>query len=51
MMGGYNLPEASPFWVFTACLLISLMRQDGRRLDYTGSSFRDFVMTLLADLR
>ncbi|MCH8684458.1 phage exclusion protein Lit family protein [Pedomonas mirosovicensis] len=51
MIGGYNLPDASPFWVFTACLLISLMRQDGRRLDYTGSSFRDFVMTLLADLR
>ena len=51
MIGGYNLPDGSPFWVFTACLLISLMRQDGRRLDYVGSSFRNFVMTLLADLR
>lgn len=51
MIGGYNLPDASPFWVFTACLLISLMRQDGRRLDYTSSSFRDLVLTLLADLR
>ncbi|GGA51852.1 hypothetical protein GCM10011385_01460 [Nitratireductor aestuarii] len=51
MIGGYNLPDASAFWVFTACLLIALMRQDGRRLDYTGSSFREFVMTLLAELR
>jgi hypothetical protein len=51
MIGAYNLPESSPFWFFTACLLISLMRQDGRRLDYTASSSRTFVMTLLNELR
>lgn len=51
MIGGYNLPDASPFWVFTACLLVSLMRQDGRRLNYTGASFREYVVTLLAELR
>lgn len=51
MIGGYNLPDASPFWVVTACLLVSLMRQDGHRLDYTGVSVREFVLTLLAELR
>lgn len=51
MIGGYKLLDSSPFWVFTACLLVSLMRQDGRRLDYTAASFREFVLTLLSELR
>ena len=33
MIGGYNLPPGSSFWPFTACLLITLMRQEGRPLD------------------
>ncbi|TPL35576.1 phage exclusion protein Lit family protein [Mesorhizobium sp. B2-4-8] len=51
MIGGYNLPAGSPFWLFTACLLVALMRQDNRRLDYKGSSFQDYAMVLLSELR
>ena len=51
MIGGYNLPDESPFWVITACLLVSLMRQDGRRLNYTGASYRELATSMLEDLR
>lgn len=51
MIGGYKLPDDSSFWIFTACLLVSLLRQDGRRLDYTGASYRELANTLLSELR
>lgn len=50
MIGGSNLSESSPFWCFTACLLISVMRQEGRSLDYKESSCKDFVFKLLSEL-
>ena len=51
MIGGHNLPEESIFWPFTACLLISLLRQNGRRLDYQGGSYRSLAITLLHELQ
>lgn len=51
MIDGYNLPFDSPFWVFTGCLLVALMRQDNRKLEYTASSSKDFVLVLLGELR
>lgn len=50
MIGGSTLPATSHFWCFTACLLISVMRREGRTLDYKGSSSKDFVVTLLSKL-
>lgn len=51
MIGGYSLPAGSCFWLFTACLLIALMRQDDRPLDIVANTTREMVEILLARLR
>lgn len=51
MINGYNLPAGSPFWLFTACLLIALMRQEHRPLDIVANSNQEMVETLLDRLR
>lgn len=51
MVGGCNLPPASPFWPFTACLLIALMRQENRPLDLVAHSNQEMVEALLDRLR
>lgn len=51
MIGGYNLPAGSSFWLFTACLLIALMRQENRPLDISASSTQEMVEMLLDRLR
>jgi hypothetical protein len=51
MIGGYNLPAGSSFWPFTACLLIALMRQEGRPLDIVAQSNQEMVEALLDRLR
>ena len=51
MIGGYNLPPCSSFWPFTACLLITLMRQEGRPLDIIAYSNQEMVEALLDRLR
>jgi hypothetical protein len=51
MIGGYNLPPGSSFWPFTACLLITLMRQEGRPLDIIAYSNQEMVEALLDRLR
>lgn len=51
MIGGYNLPPDSSFWPFTACLLIALMRQEGRTLDTVAHSNQEMVEALLDRLR
>lgn len=51
MIDGYNLSEGSPFWVFTGCLLIALMRQDYRPLNVTAASSKEMVVALLSELR
>ena len=51
MISGYNLPAGSAFWVFTACLLIALMRQEGRPLDIVADSNQEMVEILLDRLR
>jgi hypothetical protein len=51
MIGGYNLPAGSSFWPFTACLLIALMRQEGRPLDIVAHSNQEMVEALLDRLR
>jgi len=50
MINGYNLPEGSSFWLFTACLLIAIMRQEGRSLDFVAVSNKEVVETLLDKL-
>lgn len=51
MIGGYNLSADSPFWVFTSCLLIALMRQEHRPLDIVASSNQEMVEALLEAFR
>ncbi len=51
MIGGYNLPAGSSFWPLTACLLITLMRQEGRPLDIIANSNQEMVEVLLDRLR
>ena len=51
MISGYNLPADSPYWHFTACLLIALMRQENRPLDIIAHSSRELVEMLLDQLR
>ena len=51
MISGYGLPEGSPFWLVTACLLIALMRQENRPLDIVANSNREMVEMLLDRLR
>jgi len=51
MISGYNLPPDSSFWPFTACLLIALMRQEGRPLDIVANSNQEMVEALLDRLR
>lgn len=51
MISGNSLPAGSPFWLFTACLLIALMRQDHRPLDVIANSNQEMVEALLERLR
>lgn len=51
MIGGYGLPAGSSFWLFTACLLIALMRQENRPLDIVANSNQEMVEILLDRLR
>lgn len=51
MISGYNLPDGSSFWPFTACLLITLMRQENRPLDIVAHSNQEMVEILLDRLR
>lgn len=47
LISGYNLPPGSSFWLFTACLLIALMRQENRPLDIVAHSNLEMVEILL----
>ncbi|HBO3911239.1 phage exclusion protein Lit family protein [Pseudomonas aeruginosa] len=47
MISGYNLPADSSFWVFTACILIALMRQENRPLNIVADSNKEMVEKLL----
>ncbi len=51
MISGYSLPAGSPFWLFAACLLIALMRQENRPLDIVANSNQEMVQILLDRLR
>jgi hypothetical protein len=51
MIGGYNLPAGSSFWLFTACLLIALMRQENRPLDIVANSNQEMVEILITRLK
>ena len=51
MIGGHNLSADSPFWVFTSCLLIALMRQEHRPLDIVASSNHEMVEASLEAFR
>jgi len=47
MIQGYTLPEGSSFWMFTACMLIALMRLENRPLDVIAKSNQEMVEKLL----
>jgi len=47
MISGHNLSAGSPFWLFTGCLLIALMRQEGRPLDIIANSNKEMVEMLI----
>ena len=51
MISGYSQPDDSNFWLYTACLLVALMRQERRALDISPTSYRELVETLLGLLR
>ncbi|WP_186207459.1 phage exclusion protein Lit family protein [Burkholderia gladioli] len=51
MISGYSLPADSSFWLVTACLLIALMRQENRPLDFVANSNQETVEMLLDRLR
>jgi hypothetical protein len=51
MMGDFTLPDSSRFWDFTACMLIALMRQENRPLDFVANSSRAMVEVLLDRFR
>lgn len=50
MISGHNLSAGSPFWLFTGCLLIALMRQEGRPLDILANSNQEMVEALIERL-
>jgi len=47
MIDGHNLSEGSPFWTFTACLLIAIMRKENRQLNLVAASDKAVVEGLL----
>lgn len=47
MIDGHSLSEGSPFWTFTACLLIAIMRQESRTIDLVATSDKAVVEGLL----
>lgn len=47
MIDGHNLSEGSPFWTFTACLLVAIMRQEGRQIELVAASDKAVVEGLL----
>lgn len=51
MIAGYSLPYNSSYWLFTACLLVATLRQDGVPLEVSGLSYKGIVETLLDRLR
>lgn len=51
LIGNVKLSDGAPFWIFTACLLIGLMRQAHRPLDFVPRSPRHIVEELLARFR
>ncbi|MGY4299779.1 hypothetical protein ACVWXN_007874 [Bradyrhizobium sp. i1.4.4] len=50
MIAGYSQSDNSNFWLYTACLLVALFRQERRPLDISPASYRELVETLLGQL-
>jgi hypothetical protein len=51
IVAGFNLPPASSFWIFTACLLTGIMRQEHRPLDIVGRKPQALAEALIARMR
>ena len=47
MIDGQSLSKGSSFWTFTACLLVAILRQEGRPLDLVATSDKAIVDGLL----
>jgi Peptidase U49 len=51
IVAGFNLSSHSPFWLFTACLLNGVMRQERRLLDIVGQTPQEVAEALIARTR
>jgi hypothetical protein len=51
MIAGYSLPADWRFWLFTACLMIAVIRQENRPLHIVANSNMEMVEILLNRLR
>ena len=47
LIADYGQPDDSSFWLYTACLLVGLLRKERRALDISPTSYRELVETLL----
>ena len=50
MIAGYSQPSNSNFWLYSACLLVSLFRHEHRSLDVSPGSYRELVEALIDQL-
>ena len=48
IIAGFNLPPDSWFWLFAACLLVGIMRQEHRPLDIIGRTPQALAEALIA---
>jgi len=51
LIHGFPLPPNSNFWVWTACLIVGILRQQHRAVNVTGDSPKVLVERLLSELR
>jgi len=48
IVSSFNLSPDSRFWIFVACLLVGILRKEGRPLDVTGSTPQALTEALIA---
>ncbi|WP_032917870.1 phage exclusion protein Lit family protein [Mesorhizobium erdmanii] len=51
LINGFPLPPNSKFWVWTACLVVGILRKQHRAVNITGDSPKVLVERLLSELR
>lgn len=51
LIGGTSLPENSHFWLFSACILVGVMRQSHRQIDIVPSNAKTLVEQIIERLK